>query len=134
MFTKSCLSLDDAKKMLDACRKEAEKNSWAVSIAIVDDAGHTILVERADGAPFPSTTVALGKAKSSALGRAPTKKMEEAVKERPAVIAFPERLPVQGGLPIMVDGKCVGGIGVSGVKSHEDEIVAQAGCDLAASL
>ena len=57
----------------------------------------------------------------------PTKALEEVVKDRPAVALFPGRLPVQGGVPVMVDGQCVGGIGVSGVKSHEDEVVAIAG-------
>lgn len=134
MFTKQCLSIADAQKLLAACKAEAEKNSWNVTIAICDDAGYTMLVERADGAPMPSATIAIAKAKASALAKAPTKKLEDMVKERPAVIAFPDRLPVQGGLPIIFDGQCLGGIGVSGVKSHEDEVIAQAGCDIVSSL
>lgn len=127
MYTKNCLSLSDAHTMLAACRAEAEKNGWKVTVVIVDEAGFPLLMERADGAPLQSPAIAMGKAKASALAKAPTKALEDAVKDRPALATFPDRIPVQGGVPLMVGGQCVGAIGVSGVKSHEDEVVALAG-------
>lgn len=127
MLTKPALSLAAAQKMAAACRQEAEKHGWKVTIAVVDDGGFPLLVERADGAPVQSPVIALGKARTSALARTSTKLLEEAVKDRPALLSFPDRMPVQGGLPLLHEGQCVGGIGVSGVKSHEDEQVAQAG-------
>ncbi|NBO17995.1 MAG: heme-binding protein [Proteobacteria bacterium] len=127
MFTKPALSLADAHRMLAACKAEAEKNGWKVTVAVVDDGGFPLLIERADGAPVQSPAIALGKARTSALSRTPTKLLEEAVKDRPALLSFPDRMPVQGGLPLLSEGVCVGAIGVSGVKSHEDEQVALAG-------
>lgn len=84
-------------------------------------------MERSDGAPLQSAQVAILKARTAALSRGATKALEDVVKDRPATIAFPGRLPVQGGVAIMYQGYCVGGIGVSGVKSQEDELVASAG-------
>lgn len=127
MRTKTTLAADDAKKMIEAAKAEAAKNNWLVSIAVVDDAGMLIHLERMDGAGPQSPEVATLKAKTAALSGAPTKALEDIVKDRPAVALFPGRLPVQGGVPVMHGGACVGGIGVSGVKSHEDEIVAIAG-------
>ena len=127
MLTKPMLSLADAHKMLAACKQEAEKNGWKVTIAVVDDGGFPLLVERADGAPVQSPAIALGKARTSALSRTATKLLEDVVKDRPALLSFPDRMPVQGGLPLLHEGHCVGAIGVSGVKSNEDEQVAMAG-------
>lgn len=122
-----CLTLTDARALMDACQREAAAKHWPVTIVIVDAAGIPILLERLDGAPMGSPEIALGKARTAALARTPTKTLEEMVKERPAVATFPGRVPVQGGLPLMHLGHCVGAIGVSGVKSFEDEQVAQAG-------
>ena len=83
--------------------------------------------DRMDGAGFHTPEIATMKARTSAIFRSPTKALEDVAKERPGTLGFPNRLPVQGGLPILFEGQCVGGIGVSGVKSHEDEQVAQAG-------
>ena len=127
MRQKSCLSAVDAQKIVAACKIEAEKNKWLVSIAVVDDGGYLIHLERIDGAAGQSAAVATLKAQTAAAARTPTKALEDVVKERPAVGAFPGRLSVQGGLPIMYQGECVGGVGVSGVKSSEDEQVAAAG-------
>lgn len=126
MRIKQCLTAADAKLMVDAAKAEAVKNNWNVTIAIVDEGGYLIHLERMDGAPLPSAEIAIGKARASALGKTPTKTMEDTVKERPAMLSFP-RMPVQGGMPIIYQNECVGGIGVSGVKSAEDEQIAVAG-------
>lgn len=127
MRTKTTLAAVEAAKIITAAKAEAAKYNWLVSIAVVDDAGMLIHLERMDGAGAQSPEVATLKAKTSALAGVPTKTLEDVVKDRPAVALFPGRLPVQGGVPVIVDGECVGGIGVSGVKSHEDELVALAG-------
>lgn len=127
MRNKSCLSAVDAQKIVAACKVEAEKNKWNVSIAVVDDGGYLLHLERLDGAQGQSAGIATLKAQTAAAARTPTKTLEDVVKERPATAAFPGRLAVQGGVPIMHQGECVGGVGVSGVKSHEDEQVAKAG-------
>ncbi|MEI7669318.1 MAG: heme-binding protein [Pseudomonadota bacterium] len=127
MQTKPILTESDTLKIINACKEEAAKNSWNVSIAIVDEGGYLLRFERLDGAPLPSATIAIGKAKTSALTKTPTKILEDTIKERPAVLSFPERLPVQGGVPLIYQGHCVGAIGVSGVKSPEDEQIAIAG-------
>jgi glc operon protein GlcG len=127
MRTRPAMTFADAEKMMAACRQEAEKNKWSVSIAIVDDAGYLVLFERMDGCGPTTAEVAPGKARTAALTRRSSKFWEERVKERPAFSKFPAGQMIQGGLPIMYQGECVGGIGVSGVQSHEDEQVAQAG-------
>jgi glc operon protein GlcG len=127
MRNKLCLTADDANKIVAAARAEAQKNNWNVTIAVVDDGGFVIHLERLDGAPVQSATIATGKAWTAAATRTPTKTLEDIVKERPATAAFPGRVPVQGGLPIIHQGECVGAVGVSGVKSHEDEQIAKAG-------
>jgi len=122
-----CLTSDDAAKIVTAAKAEARKNNWNVTIAVVDDGGFLLHLERLDGAPAQSATIATAKAWTAAATRTPTKALEDIVKERPATAAFPGRVAVQGGLPILHQGECVGGVGVSGVKSHEDEQVAKAG-------
>ncbi len=127
MRTKTILTADDCATIMAACHAEARKNHWLVSIAVVDEGGYLLHLERQDGAPLPSAKIAEGKAYTAAVARATTKALEDIVKERPAVALMPGRLPIQGGVPLMLNGECVGGIGVSGVKSPEDEIVALAG-------
>ena len=127
MRSKMCLTSDDAAKIVTAAKAEARKNNWNVTIAVVDDGGFLLHLERLDGAPAQSATIATAKAWTAAATRTPTKALEDIVKERPATAAFPGRVAVQGGLPILHQGECVGGVGVSGVKSHEDEQVAKAG-------
>jgi glc operon protein GlcG len=124
---KLCLAASDAQKIVAACKAEAEKNKWNVSIAVVDDGGFLVHLERLDGAVGQSAAIATLKAQTAAMARTPTKALEDIVKERPATGAFPGRLAVQGGVPILVQGECVGAVGVSGVKSPEDEQVAKAG-------
>jgi glc operon protein GlcG len=127
MRTKPCLTSADVKKMMGACLAEAERNNWKVAIAIVDDGGFLLHLDRMDGAAVTTAEVATGKARTSALTRRPSKDFEERVKERPAFLMFPAGLLVQGAVPIIHDNECVGAIGVSGVASFEDEQVARAG-------
>ena len=128
MRQKNVLTADDCHKMMAACKAEAQKNKWAVTIAIVDDSGAALLLERLDGCAAIASTVAMGKAQTSALTGRPSKFFEDRVKERPGFVTFPTPgVMFQGGVPIMYQGECVGAIGVSGVQSHEDEQVAQAG-------
>jgi uncharacterized protein GlcG (DUF336 family) len=127
MRTKPCLTSADVKKMMAACLAEAERNNWKVAIAIVDDGGFLLHLDRMDGAAVTTAEVATGKARTSALTRRPSKDFEERVKERPAFLMFPAGLLVQGAVPIIYEGECVGAIGVSGVQSFEDEQIARAG-------
>jgi glc operon protein GlcG len=127
MRQKSCLTAADAERIVSAARQFADARQWRVTIAIVDEGGYLLRLERLDGASLQSPEVATMKAKSAALSRLPTKRLEEVARERPGMLRFPERLPIQGGLPVMHAGECVGGVGVSGVQSHEDEEVAAAG-------
>jgi glc operon protein GlcG len=127
MRNKPCLTLTDVKTMLAACEAEAAKNKWAVAISIVDEGGFLLGFERMDGAPTISAEVSMGKARTSAMTRRPSKVFEDRVKERPAFVSFPAGVLIQGGVPIMHQNECVGAIGVSGVQSHEDEQIAMAG-------
>ncbi len=127
MRNKPCLNLADVKAMLTACEAEAVKNNWAVAVAIVDDGGFLLAFQRMDGAAPISAEVALGKARTSAMTRRPSKYFEDRVKERPAFANFPAGILIQGAVPIMHQNECVGAIGVSGVQSHEDEQIALAG-------
>jgi len=124
--TKPILTMQDCEKMQAAARAEAVKNKWNVTIAIVDDGGHLLSLIRGDGAPPVSAQIAEMKAHGAAVARRSTKVSEDRIASRPALIKMPV-LPVQGGVPIMHQGECLGGIGVSGVQSHEDEVVCNAG-------
>jgi uncharacterized protein GlcG (DUF336 family) len=126
MRTKPALTLTDVKKMLAAAEAEAATNNWNVAIAVLDDGGHLLGFVRMDEATPANAQIALEKARTSAVTRRASKMWEERVAGgRLGMLNMPV-LPVQGGLPVMVGGECVGGIGVSGVQSHEDEQIAQA--------
>jgi glc operon protein GlcG len=127
MRDKPCLTAADVEKAIAACNAEAQKNKWNVSIAVVDDGGYLLAFWRMDGAPPISAEVAIGKAHTSAMTKRPSKFFEDRVKERPAFVGFPAGILIQGGMPILHKGECVGAIGVSGVQSFEDEQIAQAG-------
>jgi uncharacterized protein GlcG (DUF336 family) len=127
MRTKHCLTAADVKKMLAACEAEAAKNKWAVAISIVDDGGFLLGALRMDGASAITAEVSVGKAKTSAMTKRPSKFFEDRLKERPAFAGFPAGILIQGAVPVIHENECVGAIGVSGVQSHEDEQVAQAG-------
>jgi glc operon protein GlcG len=133
MKTKPCLTLDECKKMIAACEAEARRNKWEVVIAILDDGGHLLMLERMDGATPANAEIAVQKGRSAAISRRSTKMWEDRIKDgRLSMLKMPV-LPVQGGIPVMYQGECVGGIGVSGVQSHEDEQIAQAGANALAS-
>lgn len=127
MRIKPAMTLSDTHKIMLACKAEAEKNNWKVSIAIVDEGGYLLQFERMDGAPLPSADISIGKARTAAMAKVATRLLEDTVKERPAMLSFPGRVPVQGGIPLFHDNECIGAIGVSGVKSPEDEQIAVAG-------
>jgi glc operon protein GlcG len=127
MRHKPVLTAVDVDRIMAAARRFAEERQWRVTIAIVDDGGYLLRLDRLDGAGPQTPEVATMKARTSALSRGPSKRMEDLVRERPGMLRFPDRLPIQGGLPLMHDGECVGGIGVSGVQSHEDEEIAATG-------
>ncbi len=127
MRNKPTLTLADAHKMMAACKAEAERNKWQVAIAILDDGGYLLHFERMDGVGTASAEVAIGKARTAALTGRPSKFFEDRVKERPAFAGFPAGLLIQGSLPIKHENDTIGAIGVSGVQSHEDEQIAQAG-------
>jgi glc operon protein GlcG len=127
MRTRPCLTSTDLDVIMAGCRAEATKNSWNVTIAIVDEGGHLLRFERMDGAGPGTAEIAIGKARTSAVMRRPTKVVEDRVKDRPALLSFPNLVLVQGAVPILHSGECVGAVGVSGAQSHEDEQVATAG-------
>jgi glc operon protein GlcG len=129
MKTRPALTLDDCRKISAAAEAEAVKNKWNVAIAILDDGGHLLHLVRMDGATPANAEIAVGKARTSAVTRRASKMWEDRIAAgRISMLGMPV-LPVQGGLPIVVDGTCIGGIGASGVQSHEDEQICQAGID-----
>lgn len=133
MKSKPCLTLEDCRKIVAACEAEARRNGWEVVIAITDDGGHLLMLERMDGATPANVDIALQKGHGAATSRRSTQAWEQRIKDgRMSMLRMPV-LPVQGGIPLMHEGVCVGGIGVSGVASHEDEQIAQAGADALAS-
>jgi len=130
MKTRSELTLADCLKISAAAEAEARKNSWNVAIAILDDGGHLLHFLRMDGATPANAAIAVDKGRTAAVSRRSSGMWEKLVKEgRTGMLNMPGILPVQGGLPITVEGTCVGGIGVSGVQSNQDDQIAQAGID-----
>jgi len=131
---KQVLTLGVAKKIADAAEAEANKRGATVVIAIVDDGGHLILLERLDDTQVASVEVGIGKARTAAIFRRPSKVFEDQVREgRVAALALPGATPLQGGVPITVDGKVIGAIGVSGNTPQEDEDIAKAGAAVTAA-
>jgi len=122
------LTLEDCRKISAAAEAEAKKNNWSVAIAILDDGGHLLHLIRMDGAsPFNART-AIAKGRTAAESRRSSLVWEERIKAgRAAMLGMPGITPVQGGLPIVAEGAYIGGVGVSGVQSHEDEQIAAAG-------
>ena len=129
MKTKPFLSLDDLKRIAAASEAEATTHGWNVTIAIVDDGGHLLWLQRLDGAAPVSAHIAPGKARTAALGRRESRGYEEMINGgRTSFLSAPGlEAMLEGGVPIMVDGHCVGAVGVSGVKSIEDAQIAKAG-------
>lgn len=129
MKNKATLELADVKAIAAAAEAEALKNNWAVTIAIVDDGGHLLWLQRLDGAAAISSHIAPAKAHTSALGRRESKVYEDVINQgRTSFLSAPLiQGMLEGGVPIMKDGQCIGAVGVSGVKSNEDAQVARAG-------
>lgn len=129
MKTKSVLELADVKVIAAAAEAEALGNNWAVTLAIVDDGGHLLWLQRLDGAPAISAQIAPAKAHTAALGRRESKVYEEVINGgRTSFLSAPGvQGMLEGGVPIMKDGQCIGAVGVSGVKSSEDAQIARAG-------
>ena len=129
MKTKPVLTLDDVRAIAQAAEKEAIANQWAVTIAIVDDGGHLLWLQRLDGAAPLSSHIAPAKARTAALGRRESKVYEDIINGgRTSFLSAPTvEGMLEGGVPVMVDGQCIGAVGVSGVKSSEDAQVARVG-------
>jgi len=131
---KKALTLDAAKKIAAAAEAEAVKNKWNVVIAVVDDGGHLIYLQRMDTTQTGSIDVAIRKAQTAMSFKRPTKVFEDAIAGgRNALIAL-GALPLEGGLPVTVGGQVIGAVGVSGVTSQQDGQIAKAGVDSAGEL
>lgn len=129
MRTRPELTQADCEKISAAAFAEAKRNNWVVAVAILDDGGHLLHFSRVDGATPANAAIAVEKGRTAAMSRRASASWQERVQTRRELMKMPGILPVQGGVPIMVDGICVGGVGVSGVQSHEDEQIARAGID-----
>jgi glc operon protein GlcG len=129
MKTKHMLELADLKTIAAAAEAEALRNQWAVTIAIVDDGGHLLWLQRLDGAPAISAHIAPAKAHTAALGRRESKVYEDVINGgRYSFLSAPDiKGMLEGGVPILKDGQVIGAVGVSGVKSSEDVQIARAG-------
>lgn len=124
------ITLDNAKKIAAAAVAEAKRNNWNVAIAIVDNHGFLVYYERLDDTQSASPHIAVEKARTAAMFRRPSKAFEDGIAGgRVAVLGLPGATPITGGLPIMSGGRVIGGIGVSGVTSEQDEQVAKAGLE-----
>jgi uncharacterized protein GlcG (DUF336 family) len=129
MRNRPMLTLSDCKVIAAAAEAEAIKHDWKVAIAILDDGGHLLHFHRMDGATPANAEIAIEKGRSAAVARRPTKAWEERIAGgRVSILKMPV-LPVEGGVPITAEGECIGAVGVSGVQSHEDAQIAQAGID-----
>ncbi len=129
MKNKAVLESADVKLIAAAAEAEALKNNWAVTIAIVDDGGHLLHLQRLDGAPAISSHIGPAKAHTAALGRRESKVYEDVINQgRMSFLSAPGVSGLlEGGVPIMKDGECLGAVGVSGVKSSDDAQIARAG-------
>jgi uncharacterized protein GlcG (DUF336 family) len=123
---KPALTLAAARAAIEAAKTEAIKQAWLVVIAVVDDGGHLIALERLDGAQFGSVDIAIAKARAAVAFKRPTKAWDDVLAAgRQAVLGLPGVVPTEGGVPIVVQGQIVGAVGVSGVTSPQDGQVAQ---------
>ena len=128
------ITLDAAKKAMAPAEAEANKNNWPVVIAIVDSGGHLVMMQRLTNVQYASIGIAEGKARTAVEFRRPTKAMEDAVAGGGAglrLLSVRGATVLEGGIPIIADGKIIGGIGVSGVASSDDAKIAKAGADAA---
>ena len=136
MQTKSVLTRDDTLRIVEAARAEAQRNGWAVTIAVVDDGGHPLALERLDGCAPIGAYIAMEKARTAALGRRETRLYEEMINAgRTAFLSAPTISGMlEGGIPVIVDGQVIGAVGISGVKPDQDAQVARAGSEVANTL
>jgi glc operon protein GlcG len=128
------ITLEAAKKAMAAAEAEATKNNWNVVITIVDAGGHIVMMQRANNTQYASIRIAEGKARTAVEFRRPTKALEDAIAAGGGglrFLAIEGLTPLEGGVPIVADGKIVGGIGVSGVASKDDAQIARAGAEAA---
>ena len=126
----AAISADAAKKIAAAAIAEARKNNWAMAVAVVDPAGYLVYFERMQDTQLGSVEVAIEKAKSAALFRRPTKSFQDTVAgggQGLRILGLTGAVPVEGGIPIIVDGKLIGAVGASGGSSDQDGRTAQAG-------
>jgi glc operon protein GlcG len=135
VIEKKSIGLELAKQIVAAAETEAVKNKWNVVIAIVDDGGHLVYLQRMDNTQTGSIDVAIQKAKAAVSFKRPTKVYEDMVAGgRTAILSLPGVIAIEGGLPLMVKDQFIGAIGVSGVKSVEDGQIAKAGADILKGL
>ncbi len=128
MTSKPVLTLDDARRVAAAAEAEARANDWRVVIAVVDDGGHLLYLQRSHDTQFGSVETAIAKAHAAIAFRRPTKTSEDAVLSGRLIhLALPGVIPAEGGVPLSLHGAIVGGLGISGVRSSEDGQVAAAG-------
>lgn len=128
MHSKAVLSQTEVAQILQAARNEAQQQGWAVAIAVVDDGGHPLALERLDGCAPIGAYIATEKARSAAIGRRETKGYEDMVNGgRSAFLSAPLLTSLEGGVPVLVEGQVIGAVGVSGVKAEQDAQVAKAG-------
>ncbi len=126
------INLEAAKKAAASAIAEARKNNWTMAVAIIDISGNLVYFEKMDGTQTASIRVAIGKGRSAAIWKRPTKVWQDLVAEGGAglrILALEGAVPIEGGLPLVMDGKIVGGIGVSGGTGAQDGVVAKAGAD-----
>lgn len=122
------ITLDGAKAIIAAAEAEATKNKWTVAIAVVDESGNLIAFHKLDDTQMGSIDIAIGKARTAARMKRPTKALEDAIAGgRTVMLAVDGLTPLEGGVPVMLDGRVIGAVGVSGVTSQQDALVAQAG-------
>jgi glc operon protein GlcG len=126
---KKMLTLEAARVAMSAAEAEAERNAWKVVIAVVDDGGHTVMLQRLDHAQTSSIDTAVAKARAAVAWKRPSRLLEESINNgRTAFLSISQGMGLlQGGVPIEIDGLVVGAVGVSGVKASDDEVIALAG-------
>jgi glc operon protein GlcG len=128
MADKPILTLENAKRVAAAAEAEALQNNWRVVIAVVDDGGHLLYLQRSHDTQFGSVETAIQKAHAAVAFQRPTKVSEDAVQSGRLIhLALPGVIPAEGGVPLQIDGVIVGGLGVSGMRSFQDGQIAAAG-------
>ena len=121
------LTLSGAETIISAAKSEAKANNWNVIIAVVDDGGHLLALQRMDDAQIGSIDIAIKKAKTALAFKRPTKVFDDYVKKRPSLLAINDAMMLEGGIPIIYGGKVIAAVGVSGVTSQQDAQIAEAG-------